>query len=325
MISGVLYALLAGLMWGLIFVGPLIVPEYPAVLQSTGRYLALGLIALPLAWFGRARLKQLSGRDWFTALALTMMGNLIYYVCLASAIQRTGAPVSTMIIATLPVVIPVFANLLYSQRDGKLAWSKLAPALVCIGTGLACVNVAELRHGLPDFNWARYASGIALAVVSVICWTWYALRNARWLRENPNKHPMMWATAQALVTLPVSLLGYVVACGWLSTQPEGFPLPFGPRPAVFITLMVVIAILCSWIGALCWNIASQRLPTVILGPLIVFETLAGLLYTFILRHSMPPLLTLSGIALLVLGVVIAVRAKPVKPALQEVPQEGNSA
>ena len=47
MISGVLYALLAGLMWGLIFVGPLIVPEYPAMLQSMGRYLALGLIALP--------------------------------------------------------------------------------------------------------------------------------------------------------------------------------------------------------------------------------------------------------------------------------------
>ena len=52
MISGVLYALLAGLMWGLIFVGPLIVPEYPAMLQSMGRYLALGLIALPLPGWG---------------------------------------------------------------------------------------------------------------------------------------------------------------------------------------------------------------------------------------------------------------------------------
>ena len=322
MISGVLYALLAGLMWGLIFVGPLIVPEYPAALQSMGRYLALGLIALPIAWLGRVRLRQLTRKDWITALALTMMGNLIYYVCLASAIQRTGAPVSTMIIGTLPVVIPVFANLLYSQRDGKLSWWRLAPALVLIGMGLLCVNISELNQGLPDFSGWRYGSGIVLALVSVVCWAWYALRNARWLRENPDKHPMMWATAQALVTLPVSLLGYIAACLWLNVQTPDFALPFGPRPGVFIGLMIAIAVLCSWVGALCWNVASQKLPTVILGPLIVFETLAGLLYTFILREEMPPMLTLSGITLLVIGVVIAVRSKPQKPAV--VPVSGDA-
>ena len=320
MISGVLYALLAGLMWGLIFVGPLIVPEYPAVLQSMGRYLALGLIALPIAWLGRVRMRQLGRKDWLTALTLTMMGNLIYYVCLASAIQRTGAPVSTMIIGTLPVVIPVFANLLYSQRDGKLSWWRLSPALVLIGTGLLCVNISELNQGLPDFSGWRYGSGIALALISVVCWAWYALRNARWLRENPDKHPMMWATAQALVTLPVSLLGYIAACLWLNGQTPDFALPFGPRPAVFIGLMIAIAVLCSWVGALCWNVASQKLPTVILGPLIVFETLAGLLYTFILRQEFPPLLTVSGITLLMVGVVIAVRAKPQKPSVVVVPQ-----
>ncbi len=320
MISGVLYALLAGLMWGLIFVGPLIVPEYPAVLQSMGRYLALGLIALPIAWLGRVRLRQLGRKDWVTALTLTMMGNLIYYVCLASAIQRTGAPVSTMIIGTLLVVIPVFANLLYSQRDGKLLWWRLSPALVLIGIGLLCVNISELNQGLPDFSGWRYGSGIALALISVVCWAWYALRNARWLRENPDKHPMMWATAQALVTLPVSLLGYIAACLWLNVQTPDFALPFGPRPAVFIGLMIAIAVLCSWVGALCWNVASQKLPTVILGPLIVFETLAGLLYTFILRQEFPPLLTVSGITLLMVGVVIAVRAKPQKPSVVVVPQ-----
>lgn len=320
MISGVLYALLAGLMWGLIFVGPLIVPEYPAVLQSMGRYLALGLIALPIAWLGRVRLRQLGRKDWVTALTLTMMGNLIYYVCLASAIQRTGAPVSTMIIGTLPAVIPVFANLLYSQRDGKLSWWRLSPALVLIGIGLLCVNISELNQGLPDFSGWRYGSGIALALISVVCWAWYALRNARWLRENPDKHPMMWATAQALVTLPVSLLGYIAACLWLNGQTPDFALPFGPRPAVFIGLMIAIAVLCSWVGALCWNVASQKLPTVILGPLIVFETLAGLLYTFILRQEFPPLLTVSGITLLMVGVVIAVRAKPQKPSVMVVSQ-----
>lgn len=315
MISGVLYALLAGMMWGLIFVGPVLVPEYPAVLQSMGRYLALGLIALPLAWLGRARLRQLSGRDWWTALVLTMTGNLIYYVCLASAIQRTGAPVSTMIIGTLPVVLPVMANLLYSQRDGKLPWRRLFPALSFIAVGLVCVNIAELRQGLPNFSIWRYGGGMGLALVSVACWAWYALRNARWLRENPDKNPMMWATAQALVTLPVSLVGYIAACLWLGVQQPDFTLPFGPRPLVFITLMFTIAVLCSWVGALCWNIASQRLPTVIVGPLIVFETLAGLLYTFVLRQSLPPLLTVCGIVLLVGGVLMAVLSKPEKASI----------
>ncbi|WP_342325647.1 DMT family transporter [Kosakonia sp. BYX6] len=318
MISGVLYALLAGLLWGLVFVGPLIVPDYPAAVQSTGRYLALGIIALPLAWLGRERLRQLTRKDWLTATWLSVVGNQIYYICLASAIKRTGAPISTMIVATLPVVIPICANLLYSHRDGKLAWRRLAPALTFIALGLACVNIAELRHGLPNFSWWRYGSGIALAIATVVCWAWYALRNASWLRENPDKNPMMWATAQALVTLPVSLVGYLAVCLWLGVQQPDFDLPFGPQPLVFITLMFVIAVFCSWVGTLFWNIASQRLPTVIVGPLIVFETLAGLLYTFMLRKSVPPLLTLCGIILLVGGVVYAVMAKPEKVSVTPV-------
>jgi drug/metabolite transporter (DMT)-like permease len=59
-VSGTLFALAAGLMWGLVFVAPLMLPEYPAALLSVSRYLAFGLIALPLAWVGRARLSQLT-------------------------------------------------------------------------------------------------------------------------------------------------------------------------------------------------------------------------------------------------------------------------
>lgn len=189
MFIGVVFALAAGLMWGLIFVGPLLVPDYPAALQSTGRYLAFGLITLPLAWLDRRRLRKLRRQDWLEALKLTAIGNLLYYLCLASAIQRTGAPVSTMIIGTLPVVIALFANLFYGRHDGRLAWSKLAPALLLIVCGLACVNVAELRgNALPVDGW-RYLSGLGLAVLAVACWTWFPLRNSRWLRENPTQRP----------------------------------------------------------------------------------------------------------------------------------------
>ena len=44
-------------MWGLVFIGPLLLPDYPAALQSFGRYVAFGLIALPLAWMDRATLR----------------------------------------------------------------------------------------------------------------------------------------------------------------------------------------------------------------------------------------------------------------------------
>jgi hypothetical protein len=46
--------------------------------------------------------------------------------------------------------------------------------------------------------------------------------------------------------------------------------------------------------------------------LIVFETLAGLTYSFIQRHKMPERDIVLGIALLVIGVVMALRVKPKK-------------
>ncbi|MDT1800520.1 EamA/RhaT family transporter, partial [Salmonella enterica subsp. enterica serovar Oslo] len=80
------------------------------------------------------------------------------------------------------------------------------------------VNIAELSQGLSDVSGWRYGTGIELALISEACRAWYALRNPRWLREKPDKHPMMWATAHALVTLPVSLLGYAAVCLCLRIQ-----------------------------------------------------------------------------------------------------------
>ena len=309
---GTLFALIAGMMWGLVFVGPLLLPEYSAALLSAGRYLAFGLIALPLAWLDRARLRQLSRSDWLEALKLSAVGNLLYYLCLSSAIQRAGGPLPTMIIGTLPVVIAITANLRNAKRDGRLPWAKLLPSLALIAAGIACVNQAEL-HALQaagETDWGRYASGALLAVIAVACWTWYPLRNADWLRDHPGRSPRTWATAQGLVTLPMALLGYALL--WLGMTLGGSPfaMPLGPRPEFFIALMVTIALLSSWVGTLCWNEASQRLPTSVAGQLIVFETLAALSYAFILRSEWPAPLTLAGIALLIVGVLWAVRVKP---------------
>jgi drug/metabolite transporter (DMT)-like permease len=314
--SGTLFALAAGLMWGLVFVGPLLLPEYPATLQSFGRYLAFGLIALPLAWFDRRTLAQLTRADWREALRLALVGNIVYYLFLASAIQRAGGPLPTMIIGTLPVVIAVTAKLRTARHGMRveypLPWMRLLPSLLLIASGIALVNHVEIEalRADPNADLNGYVLGALLAVGAVACWTWYPLRNAEWLRAHPDRSPRGWATAQGLATLPLALFGYAATWAGFSISGATFAMPFGPRALEFIGLMFSIGLLASWLGTLCWNEASQRLPPTLAGQLIVFETLSALAYAFVLRGSAPKAETLAGIVLLVAGVLWALRAGP---------------
>ncbi|WP_119355351.1 DMT family transporter [Azohydromonas sediminis] len=313
LVTGTLFALAAGLMWGLVFVAPVLLADYPPALLSFARYLAFGLIALPLAWLDRQRLRQLTRADWVQALELALVGNLVYYLFLASAIQHAGAPLPTMIIGTLPVVIAVSSNLRDARRDGRLPWARLAPSLLVIAAGIALVNQAELAHlrDDPAADLGRYALGALLAVGAVACWTWYPIRNADWLRAHPDRSPTVWATAQGVATLPLAVAGFAGYWGWSAASGSAFAMPWGPQPQLFVGLMLAIGLLASWLGTLCWNAASQRLPTTLTGQLIVFETLSALAYAFALRGAWPDTATLAGIALLVAGVVLALRVRPV--------------
>ena len=314
--TGTLFALAAGLMWGLVFVGPLMLAEYPATLLSFGRYLAFGLIALPLAWFDRAALRQLTRADWREALRLALVGNIVYYLFLASAIQRAGGPLPTMIIGTLPVVIAITANLRGARAGARveapLPWPQLLPSLALIGAGIALVNHVEIAHlqADPHADLGRYLLGAGLAVGAVACWTWYPIRNAEWLRAHPDRSPRGWATAQGLATLPLALTGYALTWVWFAASDAPLTMPFGPRPADFIGLMFAIGLFASWLGTLCWNEASQRLAPTLAGQLIVFETLSALAYAFVLRRQWPQAETLAGVVLLVGGVLWALRARP---------------
>jgi drug/metabolite transporter (DMT)-like permease len=309
MLLGVFFALVAGLFWGLVFVAPVLLPEYPPALLTVGRYIAFGVIALPLALADRGELRALRRADWTEATKLSLVGNLVYYAFLAAAIQAADAPLPTMIIGTLPVVIAVVSNL--SARE--LPWRKLAGSLVVIAAGLALVNRDELARlqaagASPTQLWA----GALLAAGAVACWTWYPIRNARWLRSRPGLGSRAWATAQGLTTLPLALAGLALLSVVQAAAPviaaPAFDWPLGPRPLAFVAWMLALGLCASWLGTLCWNRASQLLPTSLAGQLIVFETLSALLYAFLARQQVPAAGTLAGIGLLVAGVVLGVRA-----------------
>lgn len=305
LIQGVAYALAAGLMWGLVFVAPALLPDYPPPALAFGRYLAFGLVALLLALPDRARLAALSRADWVEAFKLALVGNIVYYLFLSAGIQAAGVPLASVIIGALPVVITVCAN----WHERALPWARLAPSLGLMVAGIALVNRSEMAR-VEAGEAGAYALGAALTLVAVAAWTWYPIRNARWLQRHAGLSATTWTTAQGLATLPLAVLGWLAYLLW----PPGAAAAatglagLGPRPGLFLLLMLAMGLFASWLGTLAWSRASKRLPTSLSGQLIVFETLAALAYGFWHRGQGPDIGTGAGIALLVAGVVLGVRA-----------------
>jgi drug/metabolite transporter (DMT)-like permease len=308
---GIFAALGAGLLWGLVFVAPLLLPDYSPMLLTFGRYLAFGLVTLPIAWWFRAELKRLTKSDWWIATKLSIIGNFIYYLALSAAIQMAGAPLPTLIIGTLPVVIAVASNMV-NDGSQRFQWRALMPSLILIIVGLLCVNTDQLQRlasGESSTNASRYVIGAVLAWLAVAAWTWYPIHNARWLQKHAQHSSMTWASAQGLVTLPIAAIGFAVLIPILHFSNERFlNSPLGPKPLLFVGLMFVIGFAASWLGTLLWNIASKKTPTALTGQLIVFETLAALAYAYVVYQRAPSFLEMAGITLLVLGVIIGVRA-----------------
>ncbi len=307
---GIAAAIAAGLCWGLVFVAPLMLAQYPPHILAFGRYLAFGLIALPLAAFSMPALKRLSRADWWYAVRLSLVGNIIYYCALASAIQLAGAPAIGALIGTLPIVIAIASN----RGAEKRPWSQLAGSLLLIAAGLGLLNYQELALQSADQTGSTpFFLGLAIGLIALVSWTWYPIKNTQWLKANPQHNSKTWATAQGLTTLPLAAIGYLFSAGlpagFASTGDVAhFTWPLGPTPGYFIGMMLLLGLTASWLGTVFWNFASNNVPATLSGQLIVFETLAALAFAYSLRGHFPDAVSLLGIGLLVLGVVVGIRS-----------------
>ncbi len=79
MLSGVLYGLGACVLWGFVYLVPLVLPDYDPVIIATARYISFGLVAVPLMWMQRHEFAHYTLKDWGTACALGVLGNCVYY------------------------------------------------------------------------------------------------------------------------------------------------------------------------------------------------------------------------------------------------------
>ncbi|WP_322013918.1 DMT family transporter [Paraburkholderia sp. J12] len=302
---GVLYGVLAGALWGTVFLVPRQLPDFSPLLLSAGRYVMYGLVSLAaLLPMLRRVWPRLTRADLVALVKLAFMGNLLYYLFLATAIHLVGIAPASLIVGVLPVTV----TLLGRRDHGAAPLARLVWPLAMIAAGIVCINVDVFTAASGDASGVSAVTkiaGIGCAVGALVCWTWFAVENARYLHRNAHFSGNEWSVLWGVVT---GALGGLL---WLAI----LALPAGvvqesvaaSRWTMFWQLNLVLAIGASWLGNGLWNAAAKRLPLTLSGQMIVFETLFALLYGFIYDHRLPRVLEVAAIVLLVAGVSWSVR------------------
>lgn len=308
MMTGVLCGLLAGALWGLVFVTPRLLPAFTPWELSVGRYVCYGLIALVFLGPGLGRTVARIDRHDLTAMVRhALAGNIVYYVLLAYGVQWAGIAPTSLIIGLLPLVVT-----LMGRRDhGAVPLRTLRWPLLVVGLGMVCINVDVFTH--TDASAAVQGLGprmlgIACAVGALLCWSWYTVDNTRYLKQHAKFTGGQWSALYGLSSGVTALLIGGVGLALFGSRITGEAGAASGRDwTVFWLVNAGLALGASMVGNQLWNIASRRVPVTLSGQLIIFETLFALLYGFVHGQQWPRPLEVAAMVLLVAGVAWAVR------------------
>ncbi len=301
---GVFYGMLAGALWGGIFLAPKLIPAGFTPLQlSTARYLTYGLIALILigpklklvsAQFGKA--------EWIALGWLSLIGNIVYYVMISTAVQMSGVAFTSIIIGFLPVAVTIIG----SRDHGAVSLKRLWPSLLFGAIGIIGVSWQSFSEGDGRLDVSRII-GLACAIGALASWTAFAVGNARWLTRLHAVSADEWNLMTGVVTGGLALLLAIPAFSFSTAAHTGSDW------LQFAGVAVGLGISASIFGNALWNRMSRLLPLTMVGQMILFETLFALLYGFIWEQRGPTLIESAAIVSVVVSVLLCMQAhRPAK-------------
>ena len=310
--GGILAGLAAGALWGLVFVAPRMVlgsggdanisTGFTSVDLTAGRFLSYGLMAAVLMFvglqFGSGKRKLPSLNQAFAALGLSLLGFTGYYLLLVLAITDAGTEMPTLIIGTIPIWV------MFLGKQQGLSFRSLLPGLLLTAGGLLLMGYVQF-HGQADSPTtvsSNYWRGIAYALVSMVCWTLFAIFNSAWLKKHSEVSAADWANWLGVAT------GLGAWLMWMLAGSDVKTMTSDPKFASFAIICVATGLGSAWLATIFWNIASQRLSASLCGQLIVSETVFALVYSSWWNGQLPALLAIVAGVLFVLGILASIKA-----------------
>lgn len=288
---GIVAGIGAGMMFGADFLAGQVLKDFTALEFYVGRAFAFGCASF---FFLRPALRaflSFSVRDRLLCVALNAAGFWLYSLLQFWSVKHGNAVVTTIVIGTMPATIALFSKKL-SDLGGLFLLG-----LGVILAGLVVLNAADIG-GLFNDSFKVFI----LPFICLALWTWYAVANARFLQRQK----------QLSRTDMVSIMGIMsmaIMCAAGALLVDIPRILHHPQLGTYALWAVILGVGSSWIGFWLWNLCARYCPPSVSGPLLVSETMFGLLYTFLWQQRLPKMTEGVAILLFAIGALMVVYAE----------------
>ena len=292
---GILMGISTGVFWGLPFLVPQVLNRFTSFEIAFGRFFFFGMISFLFLKPVISIIQRLSWVDRLKMVGLSVVGFWGYSIILFYGVQHTDGIISSLIIGLLPITIPLFTR---GRRHSGLSFFL---GLFLLLTALINLFLYPVLNGTMEVK-APSPTGVTALLLGLASWTIYPIANTRFLQHHTWIPRKDWSSVMGVVSILCFLPIFAL-------QSDVVELIHRQDFSLFLICSLALGFGSSWFANWLWNICSYHCPSEISGPLLVFEALFCLIYSYFYEQRAPRLHESVSILLYLVGVLVTIRSQ----------------
>lgn len=279
----------AALCWGGNFVlGRAVHADIPPVTLSFWRWAVAGAVLIPLAGAAALAHRRTLLMHWRLILTLAVLGVVSFHIAVYWGLQTTTATNGSLIVATLPVVIPVLSFFI----NGDVLTGRQAAG---IALSLVGVAIIVFRGSLSAVVGLALTPGDGLMLIAMVVWALYSVL----LRRVPAELPRL-ALLLAIVGVGIVFLAPLYA--WEVASKGGIALSWSNLLSI-----AYVALFASVIAYICWNSGVDQVGANVAGQFIHLQPASAAILAIAFLGERLAIYHAAGIAAIAVGIVLTTR------------------
>lgn len=228
-------------------------------------------------------------KDELTFLGLGLMGGSIYFLTENMALSYSTSANVSILVCTTPIITACVLAIFYKNERMKLR-QIIGSIIAFLGVTLIVLNGQLILHLNP--------LGDVLALSAATTWAFYSL----FMKRVMGRYKPEFITRKIFFYGVLTILPYFAIVQPLNTDTS---LLFKPY---VLGNLIFLGVIASSLAYLMWNWALKEIGTVRASNLLYTQTLVTMVLGSVVLGERITIMAISGVAVLFLGVILAVKA-----------------